>query len=102
MDLLQVVIREFIRYNDLTGSEEVIRVYVGGNTEAAEQCFSRLRKSSPTLRGLGSWAAQLLLAFRVHHLNSKTCRQHQSQVQPSGAISDRWLPSRTLGPPLQL
>lgn len=102
---MQVEEREYIVYNDELLREEVVTALVGGNTEACEQCFRQLRESSPTLRNLGPWAAQVLIAFRVHFMNEQTARSYvhvnpdMPPVQPQGPISRRWKPCQTLGPP---
>lgn len=95
---VQVDIKEFyVKRGDREEDDVIYKVYVGGNTGAAEQCFSQLRKSTPTLRGLKSWAAQLLVAFRVHYMNSKRCSEYGVEVNPQGPLSTRWNPCRTLG-----
>lgn len=119
---MQVEIREFIRpmkiqrlgetahygatttvgepLPQLEEREEWIQAVIGVNTEIAEQTFKELRASSPTLRMMGVWSSRLLLAFRVHWLNERTCRRQKAIVAVNGPIASRWQPCSTLGPTL--
>lgn len=80
--------------------EELIQAVIGVNTEIAEQTFKELRASSPTLRMMGVWSSKLLLAFRVHWLNVRSCRRQKATVVANGPIATRWQPCSTLGPTL--
>ena len=92
---MQVEIRDFAQVvTDVSAGglyEQRVQAVVGGNTEAAEQCFEELRMSSRSLRSMGVWASRTVLAFRVHAMNSMLCRKRYNTTLPTdGPLSRRW------------
>ena len=77
----------------------VLRTVQGVNTEVAEQTFTQLRYCRNSLRKMGAWSSQVLLAFIVTHMNA-TRLQDCGHPRPSGMLTDRWSPVSRLGPPL--
>eukprot|EP00892_Ulva_mutabilis_P012608 jgi/Ulvmu1/971/UM102_0055.1 len=94
-----VEIREFSRQcTDNSGClmEERVTAAVGGNTEAAEQCFKELRMSSQTLRMMGVWSGRVFLALCVQCINVATCRgRYKTTLDTDEPISRRWRPGKT-------
>lgn len=79
----------------------------GINTEVAEQTFGELRRGCLTLRSMGRFGSQVLLAVRVAHINQKALRGKQGQVDydvrvpdlRAQIISGRWSPCTTIREP---
>ena len=72
------------------------------NTEVAEQTFSRLRGSRKSLRRMGAWSSQVLLAMIVHQLNEDRLLQFDAEAPKEGVLTNRWSLARHLGEPLSM